>query len=668
MDTQPYTIDGMSDILHRFFYNHKLEDGSRPYLDQCDAVAVGLQSHVTLTWHDLLSTNLDKYTVSRPLDVVDGFRLACLTAIREKDEKRARALRHTLEIRIVWPHTIPVREIRAANIGQITAVAGIVVRASKIKLLGVECVYRCPDHHKTVVTKLQTTIEPPPICAHVDCKFKELTLSPTESIMVDFQMLRLQDTPEDLPAGHLPHHMDVMVRGGLVETTRPGDRVIVTGLCRPEHIPRAQQRAVPYVVGLDVYDVRPAGRVRDRVDYDTIPENERQILRQMGSESDILERLIGSFAPHVHGAHIIKESLLYQMVGSESYTLPDGHKIRGDTHIFLVGDPGTAKSEMLKFASRMAPRGLYTSGRGSTAAGLTAAVIKDADGSMTLEAGALVLADQGIACVDEFDKMRDEDRSALHECMEQQTASIAKGGIVATLHTRCSILAAANPQAGRWDPYKTIIDNTAIPIPLLTRFDLIWVMRDSPEQESDEAAAKHVLRRYRFPDRIRGSIEIDTLTKYVAVARRVSPKMTEEASDRLHLWYLERRSGDDAALVTLRQLEGAARITMARARLYMRTEATAEDAERAIDIIQASLVSSTGMPDSSGNVKPDVSRLAGADSTHSTYTSLILDLAKSLGNDPSDEEIMNEFKRARPDGDHAGALKLVRQLREDNRL
>ena len=183
------------------------------------------------------------------------------------------------------------------------------------------------------------------------------------------------------------------------------------------------------------------------------------MIRALAQTSDVYQRLIDSFAPHIQGQTLIKEAILLLIVGSNQRSLGDGSKIRGDINVFLVGDPGTAKSEMLKFCARIAPRGLYTSGRGSTAAGLTAAVVKDKTGIMMLEAGAVVLGDQGLVCIDEFDKMKPEDRSALHEVMEQQSASIAKGGIVATLNARTSILAAANPMYGKYDPFKNITEN-----------------------------------------------------------------------------------------------------------------------------------------------------------------------------------------------------------------
>jgi replicative DNA helicase Mcm len=232
-----------------------------------------------------------------------------------------------------------------------------------------------------------------------------------------------------------------------------------------------------------------------KIGREEISPEEEKMIKSLSRSSDVYQKLIDSFAPHIQGQSLIKEAILLLIVGSNQRLLGDGSKIRGDINVFLVGDPGTAKSEMLKFCARIAPRGLYTSGRGSTAAGLTAAVVRDKTGIMMLEAGAVVLGDQGLVSIDEFDKMKPEDRSALHEVMEQQSASIAKGGIVATLNARTSILAAANPMYGKYDPFKNITENVNLPIPLLTRFDLIFVVRDIPTKERDESIARHIIQR-----------------------------------------------------------------------------------------------------------------------------------------------------------------------------
>jgi replicative DNA helicase Mcm len=263
-------------------------------------------------------------------------------------------------------------------------------------------------------------------------------------------------------------------------------------------------------------------------------------------------------------------------------------------NVLLIGDPGTAKSQLLQYVARIAPRGLYTSGRGTTAAGLTAAVLRERGGGMTLEAGALVLADKGVACIDEIDKMRPEDRVAIHEAMEQHTVSVAKGGIVATLNARTAVLAAANPALGRYEPYRTVAENIALPVTILSRFDLIFVLRDVPEKETDTKMTEHILdlhRRGTTPEE--SPIPPSLLRKYISYTKNIKPQLTEEALTRLKDFYLEMRSASETEgtpiAITARQLESLVRLAEARARIAFRNEILAEDAEAAIRIMGMSL-------------------------------------------------------------------------------
>ncbi|MDG6996172.1 MAG: hypothetical protein JRN52_09635 [Nitrososphaerota archaeon] len=268
--------------------------------------------------------------------------------------------------------------------------------------------------------------------------------------------------------------------------------------------------------------------------------------------------------------------------------VPNGHRFIANGLI----SHNTAKSELLKYVSRIAPRGLFTSGRGSTAAGLTAAVVKEKNGMMMLEAGATVLADLGVACIDEFDKMRDEDRSALHEVMEQQTASVAKGGIIATLNARTSILAAANPVDGKYDPYKNILDNVALPVPLLTRFDLVFILRDEADPSKDETIARHILdmrAKSTFPTQ--PPVDFELLKKYIIYAKKIEPELTEEARNRLSAFYikLRREASPDQISVTPRWLEGLIRLAIARARILLHPRVTEDDALHAINLVERML-------------------------------------------------------------------------------
>jgi replicative DNA helicase Mcm len=315
--------------------------------------------------------------------------------------------------------------------------------------------------------------------------------------------------------------------------------------------------------------------------------------------------------------------------------------------VLLVGDPGTAKSEMLKFTAKIAPRGLYTSGRGSTAAGLTAAVIRDKSGIMMLEAGAVVLGDQGIVCIDEFDKIKPEDRSALHEVMEQQTCSVAKGGIVATLNARTSILSASNPIYGKYDPYKNITENVNLPVPLLTRFDLIFIVRDSPDKEKDNLIASHILEIHRNTEQAaRPAIDIDLFSKYLAYTKQIEPALTPEAIDIVRSYYMDMRRIESEGMITVtpRQLEGLIRLASARARLLLKDMVEAEDAQRAIYLVDQ-MMRTAGVDVNTG--KTDLGVLYGKPqsvvSKEKTFMELFRELTGTENNDVEDKVLVDEL-------------------------
>jgi replicative DNA helicase Mcm len=370
-------------------------------------------------------------------------------------------------------------------------------------------------------------------------------------------------------------------------------------------------------------------------------ENEKQILA-ISNKPDAYDKLIASFAPHVYGHEVIKESILLLIVGSVTKKLEDGSTRRGDINVLLVGDPGTAKSEMLKFAAKIAPRGLYTSGRGSTAAGLTAAVIRDKSGIMMLEAGAVVLGDQGLVCIDEFDKIKAEDRSALHEVMEQQTCSVAKGGIVATLNARTSILSAANPMYGKYDPFKNITENVNLPIPLLTRFDLIYVIRDSPEKEKDSRIASHILEIHQDAEHAaQPAIDIDLFSKYLAFSKQIEPRLTIEAIDMIRNYYMKMRNVDSEGMITVtpRQLEGLIRLATARARVLLKDRVDVEDAERAIYLVQR-MLETAGVDVNTGKV--DLGVLHGKPQSEVSKLKMFIEIFNALsGQDRNDVEEKN---------------------------
>jgi replicative DNA helicase Mcm len=379
----------------------------------------------------------------------------------------------------------------------------------------------------------------------------------------------------------------------IVDLARPGDHVAVVGSVRAEAptVPGVgKQRVFRLNLDANYIDVRS----KEPEALVTLPEEEKRI-HDIARDPWVHRNIIRSIAPSIYGYEHIKEAIMYLLFGGVMKQLED-ITIRGDMNALLIGDPGTAKSQLLQYVSRIAPRGLYTSGRGTTAAGLTAAVLRERGGGMSLEAGALVLADKGVACIDEIDKMRPEDRVAIHEAMEQQTVSVAKGGIVATLNARTSLLAAANPALGRYEPYRTVAENITLPVTILSRFDLIFVLRDQPDKETDAKMSEHILdlhRRGSMPS-AESPISPQLLRKYISYAKNIKPVLSEPALQRLKDFYLEMRTagGESEAspiAITARQLESLVRIAEARARVALRKEILAEDAEAAVNIMKRSL-------------------------------------------------------------------------------
>ena len=643
VQTSTFTESALSDKVKDFLIRFKDKFGNYKYVEQIDEMMPKNSKYILVDYNDLvIEPELARIFSFDPDKIFDAFSRAIKEALQTRFPDYAEKIKDEVRVRLVnYPLQRSLRQINAETIGHIISVSGMVVRASEVKPLAKELIFVCADDHKTKVIQLKSMdVRTPVVCDKPNCKHRDFELKPEESKFIDFQILRLQELPEDLPPGQLPHYIDVTIRQDLVDNARPGDRIILTGIVRIEQesvAGVARGHSGLYRLRIEGNNIEFLGgrgnKSSRKIQREEILPEDEKLIRSLSQSSDIYQRLIDSIAPHIQGQSIIKEAILLLIVGSNQRLLGDGSKIRGDINVFLVGDPGTAKSEMLKFCARIAPRGLYTSGRGSTAAGLTAAVVKDKTGIMMLEAGAVVLGDQGLVCIDEFDKMKPEDRSALHEVTEQQSASIAKGGIVATLNARTSILAAANPMYGKYDPFKNITENVNLPIPLLTRFDLIFVVRDIPTRERDEKIARHIIELHtpQGTDQ-RSVIDVDLLTKYLSYAKKGTPILTKEAEEKILEYYLKMRNVESEEMITVtpRQLEGIIRLSTARARLLMKDRVEEEDAERAIFLIE-SMLHDAGVDVNTGKV--DLGVLQGRPRSEVSKMQLFMDVLKALEGD-----------------------------------
>lgn len=1021
MTQETQSPSAITDQVQSFLASFKDKSGSFRYVEEIDQMMAKQAKYIVVDYNDIVSQkDIEIKFNTEPDEILYAFSRAVKNILEERFPDYAKKIADDIRARIAnYPLQRSLRQINAEVIGKLTSVSGMVVRSSEVKPLAKNVVYKCSEGHLTEVPlERGLNIYTPSKCSHEKCANRDLRIDPEQSRFIDFQIVRLQELPEDLPPGQLPHYVDVTIKQDLVDNARPGDRVILTGIVRIEqeqitgtrihsglHRLRIEGNNIEFLGGRGSKNSR-------RTEREEISPEEEKIIKSLARNADVYERLVNSFAPHIQGHSLIKESILLLIVGSTQRVLQDGTKVRGDINIFLVGDPGclqgsskviledgkivdlaslgenhleqiqvrmqnengddvatvfhkyenqkaieiltetgknvvgtynhplltrngwkrldelregdelrvitdipcnikeyvptnftvvtksayhgkipefvneelasfmgfltgdgwcrksgyrlgfvvsqkeeellqpliqmgrnlfglepkisqrgypgqivmmndgrqitrtmyvnnveynsknivemlaflkedskirgipavifqspnnvvasylkwlfeadgtvfnkgrarraiqlkstsikllrdvqllllrfgihsriiqhetgnnlvirrgpsiikytqqigfasnikatklndlvkwaleirrdqkhdeeyekitkinylqepqtvydvevpishkfiangivshnTAKSEMLKFCARIAPRGLYTSGRGSTAAGLTAAVVRDKTGIMMLEAGAVVLGDQGLVCIDEFDKMKPEDRSALHEVMEQQSASIAKGGIVATLNARTSILAAANPMYGKYDPFKNITENVALPIPLLTRFDLIFVVRDIPSKERDRNIAQHIIGLHkRSSSDNRSVIDIDIFTKYLAYCKRADPTLTPEAEEKILDYYMKMRNVESEEMITVtpRQLGGLIRLATARARLLMKDQVDGEDADRAIFLIQ-SMLEDAGVDVNTGKV--DLGVLQGRPHSEVSKLQLFMDVLKSLEGD-----------------------------------
>jgi replicative DNA helicase Mcm len=486
------------------------------------------------------------------------------------------------------------RKLGSKQMGKLVMIEAIVVRATPVRPMVMQADFKCK--RCGTVSRVEQSgqfLKAPTVCTSPDCgKDGPFEFMQDTSAFIDSQDLRLQERPEDLPPGQLPRTLAVKLIGSeVVDVARPGDHVSIVGIVHafaPSRPGIGKLRT--FILQLDANSIQVMGKEPETT---ITTKEEEEKIQALAKDPKVHQKLLTSIAPSIFGYEHIKEAILYLLCGGVSKSLPD-ITIRGEMNALLIGDPGTAKSQLLQYVARIAPRGLYTSGRGTTAAGLTAAVIREKGGSMSLEAGALVLADKGIACIDEMDKMRPEDRVAIHEAMEQHTVSVAKGGIVATLNARTAVLAAANPALGRYEPNRTVAENISLPVTILSRFDIIFVLRDVPNKDADAKMSQHILEIHqRGVSPVEAPVDAELLRKYISYSKTVQPELSNDALNRLREFYLAMRTASESegspVAITARQLESLVRVSEARARAALRKVVTGEDADAAISIMKRSL-------------------------------------------------------------------------------
>ena len=568
-------------------YREFIEQNYYPQL--LEAVRKG-NSFLILDFLELVkfSTELAEETAENPIELLKAGELA----VREFDLPR-KISKFNLRLRnMPESQKVQINEIRSKHLNKLLWLEGIVRQKSDVRPHVTSTKFECPSCGNIItVLQLDKKYKEPSRCG---CgrkgKFKEISKE-----LVDGQGLVLEEAPDELD-GSQPKRINVFLKDDLVSPiserkSSPGSRVRLFGWVIEVPVAlRTGGQATKYDLVIEANYVEPT-QDEDVESYIT-PEQLDKI-KEIAKHENVIELLSRSLAPSIYGHDKIKEALVLQLAGGCRKTRPDGVTTRGDLHILLIGDPGSAKSQLLKRISRVAPRARFTSGKGATAAGLTASVVKDEFlGGWSLEAGTLVLANRGFAVIDELDKMGKEDRSALHEAMEQQQISISKANIQATLRCETTVIAAANPKFGRFDPFDLVANQIDLPPTLINRFDLIFPIKDSPNREKDEKMASFILHLHQNPDGAVAEISPELFRKYFSYVRqKMQPVMTDEAIEELKEYYISMRNsgaaegGIKSIPITARQLEALVRLAEAAAKIRLSSTVTKKDAQKAIELV-----------------------------------------------------------------------------------
>ena len=579
-----------------------------------------------------------------PDEIIRAFELA-IENVSETDNFRTRF------VSLPKSQFSMIRNIRSSNINRLIVLEGIVRQSSDVRPQVTAARFECPScAHTITILQIESKFKEPSRCScgrrgGFRLVYKDL---------VDAQRLVIEEVPEALEGGEQPKRLSIFLKEDLVEPkmekrTTPGSKIRIVGIIR--EIPvmlKTGAKSTRFDLAMDANSIEPVDESFE--DLETSEEDETAI-KEIAKSPNVYQKFINSIAPSIYGHDKVKEALVLQLMGGVQKVREDGTKTRGDMHILLVGDPGSGKSQMLTFISKVAPKARYVSGKGASGAGLTAAVVRDEFlKGWALEAGAMVLANNGYCVIDELDKMTTEDTSALHEAMEQQRISISKANIQATLRTQTTVLAAANPKLGRFDPYASIASQIDLPPALINRFDLIFPIRDIPSREIDEKIASHVLQLQQRPEKLTTEISSDLLRKYISYAKiRIKPVLSDAAIDEIKDFYVELRNkgqvGDEGIKpipISARQLEALVRLAEGSARVRLSKKITREDARRSIELLKHCLMQ-VGFDYETGEI--DIDRITTGISTSQrsrivTIRELIKELEITLGRNIPIEDIV----------------------------
>ena len=600
--------------------------------------------YININFSDLIqfNTELAEQVLETPEDTLKAAEIA-VEQFKLDDMKKEF---HIRLYNLPQSQFVNIKDIRSKHINKIIQTKGFIRQKSSVRPQITNVKFECPGCANIInVLQLDVQLKEPSQCS---CgrrgKFRLLGKE-----MVDAQKIVLEEAPEDLEGNEQPKRMDLFLKNDLVspfndKRTNPGTKVIAVGIVK--EIPILNHGGIKSVrcdLNIEINHLSPMQE--DFLEINISPEEEKEIF-VFSKDPGLYEKLISSIAPSVYGHEKIKEALVLQLFGGVKKVRDKGDVTRGDTHVLLIGDPGSGKSILLKKMASVAPKARYVSGKGASGTGLTAAVVKDDFmKGWALEAGAIVLANKGLIALDEMDKMSEEDQSCMHEAMEQQTVTITKANIQATLHAETTVLAAANPKHGRFNPYDDIAKQINLPSTLINRFDLIFTIKDISDETKDEKTAEFVLRLHQGNKKIEGEISPEFIKKYVAYAKqKIVPHMSEEALQEIKTFYVQmRKKGNEGGIptipITVRQLEALVRLSESSARARLSVKVTKEDAHRAISLVVHCLVQ-IGIDPETGKI--DIDKVSGGVTASQrnkivTLKMIIYELKRQFGLAPYDE-------------------------------